>query len=396
MRCWFAAAVAGLMNVGSPNVATAQTAQQNPFRVAAQLLLDREGNLDYVAPLRSLAAANKKAFDSDMYSQALETYNSFVGKLTPPVPIRSATPYALAEVGPLLAARARATSVVLINEAHNQPAHRAYCRQLLRQLAPLGYTIFAVEALYPTDTAINERRFPLSTSGFYTREPNMGKLVRAACESGFHVFSHEVSRAQDKEFSDWRRSSNYRDSMQAVNILAMLRNNPKAKIVALVGYDHLLEKERDGVKRLAVYLREMGHLDPFTIDQTLAYRPTQSPPATKPMALTAPDGRLATTGERQDYVDMQIIHPAVTLVRGRPHWLAAASLVKPITADIPPPYVGKRYLAQLYDQAEYARYGEKAIPLDQYLTSPQQKQVHLFGFLPNRPVLIKYKLAGPI
>ena len=396
MRYWISAAVAGLMGMGSPNVATAQTAQQNPFRLAEPLLLDHEGNLDYVAPLRSLMAANQQAFDSDMYSQALETYNSFVGKLSPPVPIRSATPYALAEVGPLLAARARATSVVLINEAHNQPAHRAYCQLLLRRLAPLGYTFFAVEALSPSDMAINERKFPLSTSGFYTREPNMAKLLRAACEGGFHVFSHEVSRAQDKEFSDWRRSSSYRDSMQAVNILAMLRKNPKAKIVALVGYDHLLEKERDGVKRLATYLREIGRLDPFTIDQTSAYRPTQSPPATKPMALVAPNGRLATIGERQGYVDMQVIHPAVTLVRGRPHWLAASSMVKPGTGQIPPPYLGKRCLAQLYDQAEYAQYGEKAIPLDQYLTSPLQKQVYLFGFLPNRPVLIKYRQAGSI
>lgn len=120
----------------------------------------------------------------------------------------------------MLAARARA-SVVLINEAHNQPDHRAYCRQLLRQLAPLGYRYCAVEALYPTETAINARKFPLSC-------------------------------------------------------------------------------------------------------------------------------------------------------------------------------LSKRCLAQLYDQAEYAQYGEKDIPLDQYLTSPLQKQVYLFGFLPNRPVLIKYRPTGSI
>ena len=176
-----------MMGLASPDVATAQTAQQNPFRLAEQLLLDRKGNLDYVAPLRGLAAANKQAFDSDIYSQALETYSSFVGKLTPPAPVRSATTYALAEVGPLLTARARGTSIVLINEAHNQPAHRAYCRQLLRQLAPLGYTFFAVEALFPTDTGINERKFPLSTSGFYTRASCCGQPAKA-------VFTSSVMR----------------------------------------------------------------------------------------------------------------------------------------------------------------------------------------------------------
>ena len=391
MRYWISTAIAGLLRVGSPNLATAQTAPQNPFQLAGQLLLDREGNLDYVAPLRGLAAANQQAFDSDTYSQALETYNSFVGKLTPVVPTRSATPYALTEVGPLLVARARATSVVLINEAHNQPAHRAYCRQLLRQLAPLGYTLFAVEALSPTDTGINERKFPLSTSGFYTCEPNMGKLLRAACASGFHVFSHE---APNKNFSDWRKDINYRDSMQAVNILTVLHKNPKAKIVALVGYDHVLEKERDGVKRLATYLRELGHLDPFTIDQTQAYRPAQGVPATKPLALTTRDGRLATIGERQGYVDMQVIHPAATLVRGRPAWLAAIAADKLVTAPIPARYVGRSCLAQLYDQQEYQQYGNKAIPLDQYLTGIQARQARLFGLTAGRAVIIKYRPAN--
>ncbi|GAA3972760.1 hypothetical protein [Hymenobacter antarcticus] len=388
MRDWIPAVIACLMGLANPGTASAQ---RNPFRLAEQLMLDHKGNLDYVAPLRGLAAADKTTFDSDMYSQALETYNSFVGKLTPTVPIRSATPYGLVEVGPLLAARARTTSVILINEAHNQPAHRAYCRQLLRQLAPLGYTIFAVEALSPSDTAINERKFPLATSGFYIREPNMGNLLRTACASGFHVFSHEVSRAQNKEFSDWRRSSNYRDSMQAVNILARLRKNPKAKIVALVGYDHVLEKERDGVKRLATYLRELGHLDPFTIDQTLAYLPSHGTPATKPMALVTAKGHLATIGERQGYVDMQVIHPAVRLVQGRPDWLAATAATKPITAPIPAPYADRRCLAQLYDQKEFQQYGTKAVPLDQYLTDGHQQRVRLWGLKPGRPVLIKYR-----
>ena len=394
MHYWISAAAVGLLGLASPNLATAQTVQQNPFRLAGQLFLDRKGNLDYVAPLRGLAAASKQGFDSDMYSQALETYNSFVGRLTPPASIRSATPYALAEVGPLLAARARSTSVVLINEAHNQPAHRAYCRQLLRQLAPLGYTFFAVEALYPADTAINERKFPLSSSGFYTREPNMGKLLRAACESGFHVFSHEITRAQDKEFSDWRKNGNYRDSMQAVNILAVLRKNPRAKVVALVGYDHVLEKERDGVKRLATYLRELGHLDPFTIDQTQAYRPAQGgTPATKPMALVGRDGRPATIGERQGYVDMQVIHPPETLVQGRPAWLAAIASDKLVTIPIPSRYAGRSCLAQLYDQKEYQQYGDRAIPLDQYLTDTKQRQARLFGLTPSRAVIVKYRPA---
>jgi len=366
--------------------------QQNPFRLAEQLMLDRGGRLDYVAPLRGLTTANQQVFDSDMYGQALATYRSFVGKTTPSAPTSSATPYTLAEGAPLLRARARATRVVLINEAHDQPAHRAYCRRLLSQLAPLGYTIFTVEALSPTDTTINERGFPLSSSGFYTREPNMGKLLRAACSGGFRVFSHEITAAQNKEFKDWRKSSNYRDSMQAVNVLALLRKNPKAKIIALVGYDHVLEKESDGVKRLATYLHELGHLDPLTIDQTVVYRPSQGFPANHPTVLVDRTGRPATIGERQGYVDLQVIHPIERLVQGRPNWLATGSNTL-VRAPIPPPYAGQPCLAQLYDRQEYQRYGKKAIPLDQYLTIAQQQGVRLYGLAAGRAVVIKYRPA---
>ena len=393
MHYWIAAASIWGLGMSSPKLATAQTAQQNPFRLAEELLLSPEGNLDYVAPLRGLAAANKQAFDSDMYSQVLETYNSFVGKFTPVVTKRLASPYALAEVGPLLAVRARSTSVVLINEAHNQPAHRAYCRQLLRQLTPLGYTWFAVEALYPTDTSINERKFPIAFSGFYTREPTMGKLLRTACANGFHVFGHEITAAQDKAFADGVKRSNYRDSMQAVNILAVLRKNPKAKIVALVGYDHVLEKERNGVKRLATYLHELGHLDPFTIDQTQAYRSASGPPAARPMAVMGRNGSLITIGERRGYVDMEVVHPAETLVQGRASWLGAVASDKVVTAPIPAVYAGHRCLVQLYDQQEYQQYGDQAIPLDQYFTAVWQKEVLLFGLATGRTTIIKYRPA---
>ena len=389
MRYWLSATLAGLLGIA------ATVAQQNPFQAAGQLFTDREGRLDYVAPLRALRI-NQPSFDSDMYGQALATYQSFVGRISPVVPIKSTTPYALAQVGPRLALRARATSVVLINEAHNQPAHRAYCRQLLQQLAPLGYTILAVEALSTAEMTLNERKFPVAASGFYTREPTMANLLRAACESNFYVFSHEQTAAQNKRFTDSRKEDNYRDSMQAVNILTILRRNPRAKIVALVGYDHVLEKERNGLKRMATYLRELGHLDPFTIDQTECYRPPLSTPATEPMALTTPSGALAVIGDRKGYVDMQIIHPAATLVQGRPKWLVEGKLSVAVTRIIPPAYMGHHWLVQLYDEKEYRQYGEKAIPLDQYLTGPKEKRVYLMAFKPGRPVVIKYRAADSL
>jgi hypothetical protein len=356
--------------------------------------MGRDSSLNYVAPLHALLA-NKHLYDAEsvesgVYAQALATYYSFVGKtekLAVPTLPQAVQPYQLVPIEPLLAARARATSVVLLNEAHDQPAHRAFCRQLLAQLAPLGYRYFAVEALNPGATGLAERGFPLSSSGFYTCEPNMGNLLRAATEAGFYVFGHEIKESQEKEIADWRQASNYRDSMQAINILAVLRAHPQAKVFAYVGYGHVSEKADEGIKRLATYLRELSNINPLTIDQTLSY-----PSAKKagPRALISASGSPAVIGVYQSCVDLQVVHPPVTWVNNRPDWLATTA---PVVATIPPAYAGKPVLAQLYDQAEYTRYGERAVPLDQYLTTKAQRKVYLFPYQKTRKTLVKYKVA---
>ena len=382
--------LAGLL-LGDPPAARAQA---SPFQVAGQQFLDSAQRLNYVAPLQALRT-DKARFGPDTtansaYGQARATYYSFVGRVPAPAVSAASPAYRLVPVAPLLLAGARATRVVILNEAHNQPWHRAYCRQVLAQLAPLGYRYFAVEALDPDAMGLNERRFPLAYTGFYTREPSFGNLLRAATEAGFHVFGHELKAHQEKDFADWRRRSNYRDSMQAVNILAVLRAHPRAKLVALVGYDHLREKEAEGLKRLATYLRELGHLDPFTIDQTQAYPSARANP---PLALATAAGRPTTMGQYYQAVDMQVIHPPVAVVDGRPGWLATGPAV---AAAIPAPYLGHPALAQLFDQAEYARYGARAIPLDQYLTTAGQRRVVLYPYKSGRKILIIYKLAQGI
>lgn len=369
-------------------------AQANPFQLAQQQFMGRDSSLNYVAPLQALLGS-KHLYDAQSvgdgaYAQALATYYSFVGK-TQKRPASTmpqlAQPYRLVPIEPLLIARAQATSIVLLNEAHDQPAHRVYCRQLLAQLAPLGYRYFAVEALSPADSSINERGFPVASSGFYTCEPSMGNLLRAATQAGFQIVGHEMKESQEKEIADWRQRSNYRDSLQAVNILAVLRVHPQAKIFAYVGYDHVREKADDGVKRLATYLHELGHINPLTIDQTLLY---PSATGAGPLALTSASGTPAVVGLYSGSVDLQVVHPPVAWVNNRPNWLATTA---PVVADIPPPYAGKPALAQLYDQAEYARYGARAVPLDQYITTKDQRKVYLFPYQESRKTLINYKPA---
>ncbi|OUJ67053.1 hypothetical protein [Hymenobacter crusticola] len=362
----------------------------NAFRLAGQHFQNAQQQLNYVAPLQALLS-HKAQLEPNMYAQTLATHFSFVGQL--PAQTTKALPaaYQTLPLDSLLLARAQATSMVIINEAHDQPAHRAYCRQLLPQLARLGYSLLAVEALNPSDTAFNQRQYPVATSGYYTCEPAMGNLLRAAAEQGYYVFGHEIRVDQEKELADFNKRQQYRDSLQAVNMLAVLRQHPGAKVVALVGYDHLAEKERSGIKRFATYLRELGQVDPLTIDQTSDYRLPAS--ATRPMVL-ATAGKVPTvSGEYAGQVDLQVLHPPLTRVQGRPRWLAASMGTKALVQPIPARYVGTACLVQLYDQGEYTRQGDKAIPLDQYLTNATQKQVYLFPFASGRAVVVKYRPA---
>lgn len=361
-------------------------AQASAFTAAQHQFIQPGGHLDYVAPLRTLRAG-KARFEASAYTQALATYLSFVGQLPSPAPAALPPSQHVVPVAPLLRARAQAASVVLLNEAHDQPAHRHFCQQVLTQLAPLGYRLLAVEALTPEATGLNERRFPLANSGFYTCEPTMGNLLRAAPAAGYYVFGHELREAQEKEFADWKQRSNYRDSLQAVNLLAVLRAHPGAKLLALVGYDHVLEQPQEGLKRLATYLRELGQLDPVTIDQTTEYALST---ATEPQVLVSAAGTPSVMGRYTGLVDLQVVHPQRPPVQGRPYWLATG---QPVRAQIPAAYRGRVCLAQLYDQAEFAQYGAQAIPLDQYLTSPTQQQVTLYTDSATRKTQVVYQPA---
>ncbi|HEX8330929.1 MAG TPA: hypothetical protein VF629_25580 [Hymenobacter sp.] len=221
----------------------------------------------------------------------------------------------------------------------------------------------------------------------------MGQLLRLASATGYHIFGHEIRAAQEKEFADMVKRINYRDSVQAVNVLAAFKQNPSAKIVALVGYDHLLEKERDGVKRLATYLRELGGLNPFTVDQTLELARPAGVPGAAPLALTSDGRQPMTWGSNRGYVDLQLVHPPTAMQQGRPAWLGTYDGRVPVIAAVPQAQRGKPYLAQLYDQREYQRHGEKAIPLDQYLLGAQQKQVRLYKRSTQQNVVIRYRPA---
>jgi hypothetical protein len=152
--------------------------------------------------------------------------------------------------------------IILINEAHHVPQHRAFIYELLKALRQKGFTHFATETLSEKDAGLNERGYPTKATGFYTVEPVYGDLMRNAHKLGYRIVPYE-----------WvgNYTPDNREHGQAKNLFErILKNNPKAKILVHTGYDHINETGTlVGAKTMAQRLREITGIDPLTIDQTV-------------------------------------------------------------------------------------------------------------------------------
>ena len=113
--------------------------------------------------------------------------------------------------------KAKTEQIIIINEAHNQPYHRVFTTSLLHDLYAAGFRYFSAETLTNYDFFINKiqkNKYPTINSGYYTREPFYGNLIREAVNEGFEIFGYETTRLRYKHIP----GINQREIDQAKNI----------------------------------------------------------------------------------------------------------------------------------------------------------------------------------
>lgn len=227
--------------------------------------------------------------------------------------------------------------ILIINESHILPAHRHFLKQMLADLAALGFTHLGLEALnnceplwerypdanIPCDTSINSRGYPFFSlvSGTYTREARMANLIRKGHELGMTLFAYE-------QFGDTRELD------QAKNIKKVLDKDPLAKIVILCGFGHLIEAfdeettYSDG-KIMAYHLKQLTGIDPLTVNQ---YVLSQAAPGREvphyrfinvpgPSVLVDDSGKAYNGYPVHDKFDMLVFYPRQQYVFNRPVYL---------------------------------------------------------------------------
>jgi hypothetical protein len=285
--------------------------------------------------------------------------------------IAAATPRdAIAEI----VRRARATSIVILNEAHNSPRDRAFGLEVARALRPLGYSVIAVEAIrtYPIANSPLSGVEQLKADGFarmgtgdYTRDPVFAGFLREALALGYEPVAYDATTAQAKSGGVADREQAQADNL----IAAIFAKHPAAKVFIYVGVSHVAEAPLGDTERMAARLKRMTGIDPLTIDQATL---------TDVSARSAYDLADARIGDRSAIfftkrkplvlglyakaVDLQVVHPRRAYRFGRPAWLAAlGGRPVPIPEGLAPA-TGRR-LVQVFA----ANAPADAVPLDQVL-----------------------------
>ncbi len=199
-----------------------------------------------------------------MWLQAAMTYDSFVAdyesvnllekeffNIGAPSPITCE--YNDADAIVHLKSRIADQQIVIINEVHWQANHRYLGDLLLEHLYSAGFRYLAMECIDENEDSLNLRKYPVQESGFYSKDPVAGNLIRNALRMGFKIVSYD----------EFGKDRNYK---QAQNIYdKILAKEPDAKVFVWSGGGHLNKSPHN--KLMGYHLDSLSGGKVFAISQ---------------------------------------------------------------------------------------------------------------------------------
>jgi hypothetical protein len=259
-----------------------------------------------------------------------------------------------------LAELARATTIVIINEAHDESRHRELIRQLAIELKRQGFTYYAAEAFSDAPGRPGEP-FGRVDAGYYTLEPAFGQLLRTVKELEYRLVAYEQPAA-GRPAVDVATDMDRREETQAENLVTRIfAREPQAKVLIHVGFSHAAEvalpNAGGSLLWMAGRLKAKTGVDPLTIDQ---FRCASS---SDDLELAAVSADLPPGAH-----DVAVAYPPTVLFRGRAQWRIDAGA---IAVELPDVLVtqGQRTLIEARFESEPA----DTIPLDRLLLWPGER-----------------------
>jgi hypothetical protein len=350
----------------------------------------QESYLEYLAQLYNFAGD---------YPAAYAMEEKFLAHLEPRIKFRARnakeiTSSPLENYSPRSAVNAIAEAadkhrIVIVNEEHRTPVHRALTNRLLSVLYQKGFRYLAVETLRADDAELNRRGYPTQKSGYYTPDPVFGDVIRQAIRIGFKMVAYEAEQRCPKP-EEFVACQNYREVTQAQNIYdRILKNDPQAKILIHAGRGHASKgKEEDGFAFMARHLWDISGIEPFSVDQE-NYSERKNPVDERPLyrfvtaknlllkeptVFQSPEGRYFSDS---DGYNLRVFTPRAQYAGGRPDWLRLGGTRRPSRVNLKKLNLKIRrgklqsdepLLIQAFIRGESA----DAIPIDQIILYPKQ------------------------
>ncbi len=377
-----------------------QTKAQQAFNIGIEI--NKTDPENYILPLKEVSKLTPEKEDQagfHIWCQAMSTYSSFVGDLTNAVryfddryrndlqELTAECDTSFFDTHELLDARdfvldkAKDRTVVMLNEAHHIPAHRAFALSLLAELYNQGFRYFAIEDLM--STSINQTKLVTDTTGaFYSREPMFGELLREGLKCGFTLLPFDTRESLDGTGRDRYYVNRSRDSLMARNISNIFLKDPKAKVFVYTGYDHIFEGSQNGWKHMGEFLADFTGIDPLSISQSQHMEHIEPKLESKEFRAINNLGDinkpvvavLADSVFHDQYVDISVISPRYIDPTDRPAYLKLNGTRKPYEVDIADTQEGNLIQA-FYDKGVGTGH---RIPADQLIVRPKGNTLFLF------------------
>ncbi len=391
--------VTSLVGFASHSVAGAQR-RPWPSAVAAKAFKEK-GQAGYLAAVLDLIERENEAMASDRlrdhYRDVLATRLAFVGEHSRATQLgdeaygmRGVHPDMpkgdpLAEYSPVPAVDAIVKAagdrrLVMVNEEHRSSEQRAFTNRLLAPLRKLGFRHLAIETVHEDPAALNARGYPVLTTGFYSRDPAFGDLIRRALQLGYTIVSYEGSaeetrrRPEDRSPGD---AMNRRERIQARNIHERtFAGDPRARVLVVAGRDHIAERAGDVWTPMGGVLKELSGIDPLTIDlyemvehsdakyEHWAFKAASDRGWTRDGPVLLVDKQGAFWSAKPGVIDAYVLHPRTAYVGGRPQWMEMGGLRKRLTVAVP------EFEEPMLLQAHLTDESDNAVPVDQVVLWP--------------------------
>lgn len=263
-------------------------------------------------------------------------------------------------------ALAKDHTLVIINESHSRPRHRAFIAEVVQMLRATGFTHYAAETLY-VEGAQQAEGPATAEDGWYIQDPVFARMLEDIRASGMVLVAYE--QREDQALTDEGASIEeiiaVREEAQALNLIdAVLGEAPETRMVIHVGYGHAAEIREGDFAAMASRLKEKTGIDPLTIELTAC-----ASGGSEPLLTAILEGRPVMEWSS---MDVAVQFPELAFTDGRPDYRRRAD-----TRDIAVPDSLRPADGLAIIEARRAGDGDQVVPIDRLLLRPGEDSIPL-------------------